>query len=237
VVTLSGSGGISYTWDNDVVNATPFSPVLSPVLGSNLYTVIGVDANGCENTATVTINLIPTPTTAFTATPLTGVVPLEVTFTNNSSSATTYSWDFGNGDSDVTSTPSSTNTIYTEPGEFTVVLVSDNGLCSSSDTTVIVVLNLPLTFNLPNIFTPNGDNSNDIMHLSLMNAKRVYVEIINRWGVQVGIIDSIDPNEGWRGLDMKSNKPVTEGVYFYNYEIEGVNGELISGHQFIHLKR
>ena len=232
-VTLSGTGAVSYTWDNGVVNETPFTPGI----GSNVYTVTGVDANGCVNTAAVTVNVVPAPIADFTATPLTGAVPLNVTFTNNSSNGTTYTWDFGNGDSDVTSSPITTNTTYTEPGEYSVVLVADNGLCSSTATTLIITLNLPLSFNLPNIFTPNNDNSNDIMHFSIVNAKRVNVEILNRWGVQVGVIDSVDPNNGWKGLDMKTGKPVSDGVYFYKYEIEDLNGEVLSGHHFIHIKR
>ena len=232
-VTLSGTGAVSYTWDNGVVNGTPFTPGI----GSNVYTVTGVDANGCVNTAAVTVNVVPAPIADFTATPLTGAVPLNVTFTNNSSNGTTYTWDFGNGDSDVTSSPITTNTTYTEPGEYSVVLVTNNGLCSSTATTLIITLNLPLSYNLPNIFTPNNDNSNDIMHLSIVNAKRVNVEILNRWGVQVGVIDSVDPNNGWKGLDMKTGKPVSDGVYFYKYEIEDLNGEVLSGHHFIHIKR
>ena len=232
-VTLSGSGGVSYTWDNGVTNGVPFSPSS----GSVVYTVTGTDANGCSNTATVTVDVIPSPIAAFTATPMTGSSPLSVVFTNNSSNGTTYSWDFGNDDSDVTSTPSNVGTTYTEPGEYLVVLLVDNGLCSASASAVITVLNLPLSFTLPNIFTPNEDGSNDIMHLNLVNAERVYIEIFNRWGNQVGVIDSVDPADGWNGIDMKSGEPVSEGVYFYTYEIEDMNGEKIIGHQFIHVSR
>ena len=232
-VTLSGSGGVAYIWDNGVTDGTPFTPSV----GNVVYTVTGTDANGCVNTATVTVTVLPNPTADFTATPSSGQSPLTVLFTNNSSNGTTYTWDFGNGDSDMTATPTDVGSTFTEPGVYIVVLVVDNGLCSSTTSTTITVEDLPLLFNLPNIFTPNGDGSNDIMHLSLFNAERVYVEIFNRWGNQVGMIDSVDPLDGWSGLDMKSGEPVSEGVYFYTYEIEDLNGELITGHQFVHLKR
>jgi hypothetical protein len=49
-VTLSGSGGVSYMWNNDVVNGVAFSPTQS-----NTYTVTGTDGNGCTNTDQVTI--------------------------------------------------------------------------------------------------------------------------------------------------------------------------------------
>lgn len=49
-VTLNGSGGVSYVWDNDVVNGVSFSPSQS-----NTYTVTGTDGNGCTNSDQLTI--------------------------------------------------------------------------------------------------------------------------------------------------------------------------------------
>ncbi len=49
-VTLSGSGALSYSWDNGVINGVPFTPV-----ASDTYTVTGTDANGCSNTDQVSV--------------------------------------------------------------------------------------------------------------------------------------------------------------------------------------
>ncbi|WP_157514466.1 LamG-like jellyroll fold domain-containing protein, partial [Mangrovimonas sp. TPBH4] len=56
-VTLFGSGASTYTWDQGVFNNVPFSPA-----STQTYTVTGTDANGCQNTATVTITVNPLPT-------------------------------------------------------------------------------------------------------------------------------------------------------------------------------
>ena len=232
-VTLTGSGGVSYAWDNGVTDGVAFTPSV----GNTIYTVTGTDANGCVNTATVSVDVLPNPTASFTANPPSGSSPLSVVFVNNSLNGTTFTWDFGNGDSDATGTPIDVSSTYTDPGEYIVVLVVDNGLCSSTSSVIVTVEDLPLSFNLPNVFTPNEDGSNDIFHLSLFNAERVYVEIFNRWGNQVGVIDSVDPLDGWNGLDMKLGNPASEGVYFYTYEIEDLNGEITTGHHFIHLTR
>ncbi len=53
MVTLNGAGAATYTWDNSVVDGTAFTPPS----GSTTYTVIGVDANGCSNTATIVLNV------------------------------------------------------------------------------------------------------------------------------------------------------------------------------------
>lgn len=60
-VILSGSGAVSYTWNNGVINSTSFAPTTTAT-----YTVTGVGANGCSNTdqVVVTVNPIPTAPTA-----------------------------------------------------------------------------------------------------------------------------------------------------------------------------
>ncbi len=54
-VTLSGAGATNYVWDNGVVNGVPF--VQPP--GIVTYTVIGTDANGCQNTDQVEVTVAP----------------------------------------------------------------------------------------------------------------------------------------------------------------------------------
>jgi hypothetical protein len=53
---LFGSGTISYSWNNGVVNQQYFSPT-----STNTYTVIGMDANNCMSMdqISVTVNLLP----------------------------------------------------------------------------------------------------------------------------------------------------------------------------------
>ena len=54
--TLTGSGGVSYTWDNGVTNNLAFNP-----LTTTTYTVTGTDLNGCIGTdqMTLTVNANP----------------------------------------------------------------------------------------------------------------------------------------------------------------------------------
>ena len=52
-VTLSGFGGVEYTWNNGVINGQPFSPNQTTT-----YTVTGTDVNGCVNTNDVTVTVI-----------------------------------------------------------------------------------------------------------------------------------------------------------------------------------
>ncbi|MCB9000949.1 MAG: T9SS type A sorting domain-containing protein [Bacteroidales bacterium] len=55
-VTLTGSGAVSYSWDNDVTDGIEFYPS-----ATDTYTVTGTDANGCINTDQITITVNPSP--------------------------------------------------------------------------------------------------------------------------------------------------------------------------------
>jgi PKD repeat protein len=64
-----------------------------------------------------------TPVAGFTGSPLQGTAPLEVAFTNESSDADNYLWDFGDGS---TSTEESPTHTYNTDGTFTVTLTASN---------------------------------------------------------------------------------------------------------------
>lgn len=233
-ITFNATGnGVTYTWDNGVNNGDSFTPPM----GNNTYTVTVTDANGCQNTGTLDVNVLPQPIVAFTANPTTGTPPLMVTFTDNSSNGTSYSWNFGNGNNSNSGTPDNYTQEYEEVGTYTATLSVNNGICKNSSSVTIEVVFLEMSYVIPNIFTPNGDGSNDKLHFSLVNAESISVEVVNRWGNLVGIINSVDSNDGWDGLDFNSGTAVPEGVYFYHYEIVGLNGEVVTGHSFVHLKR
>lgn len=61
-VTLAGSGADTYIWDNNVTDNTSFSAPST----TTTYTVTGTDANGCENTDQVTVNVNALPTVSYT---------------------------------------------------------------------------------------------------------------------------------------------------------------------------
>ncbi|WP_271783539.1 glycoside hydrolase family 48 protein [Aquimarina algiphila] len=83
-----------------------------------------------------------TPTASFTATPETGVSPLEVSFDASASSdpngdAITYSWDFGNGETSTLATPKVT---FTEIKTYTVTLTVSDGTNISTPVTKDIVV-------------------------------------------------------------------------------------------------
>lgn len=62
--TLTGSGAnAGYTWSNGVQDGVAFAPS-----ATTTYNVIGIDSNGCENSASIVITVNPLPTVNLTAT-------------------------------------------------------------------------------------------------------------------------------------------------------------------------
>ncbi len=124
--TLNATGGLSYSWDNGVSDGISFTPI-----GTQTYTVVGQDANGCQNSdaVTVTVNTLPT----IIAPNFYSICQGEST-TLTATGGVSYTWDNGvsNG---VAFTPSVFAT-------YTVVGVDGNG-CQNNDTVSIAINNLP----------------------------------------------------------------------------------------------
>lgn len=71
----------------------------------------------------------------------TGCVPFTVQFTNNSINATSYQWNFGDGNTSTSAAPSHT---YTAPGTYYAKLTAFNpAACNEEDTMTIIIYVLP----------------------------------------------------------------------------------------------
>jgi gliding motility-associated-like protein len=72
------------------------------------------------------------------------------------------------------------------------------------------------TYELPNVFTPNGDGINDVFQSYYPKdgvPRTVNMQIFNRWGKLV--FKTEDPDINWDGRDIGSKRFVPTGVYYY----------------------
>ncbi len=104
--TFYGIGASSYTWSPFVPNSVP----MTHYYGEPTYTVIGSDANGCINTATVYLTVVQNPTISVSGKTLTC---LNKPNTLTASGATTYTWQPGSVISNSINAQPSANTTYT----------------------------------------------------------------------------------------------------------------------------
>ncbi|WP_343634474.1 gliding motility-associated C-terminal domain-containing protein [Fluviicola sp.] len=228
-VTLSGSGAQTYVWNNGVTNGVSFTPG-----STQTYTVTGTDINGCVNTDQVTVTIVTYPAASVSADVTEGFPALTVNFDNNSTNASTYHWNFGDGSQWNVSSTAGQQHEYANPGDYIVILTASNGSCSDTDTVLITVNPLPdPIIVVPNIFTPNGDHNNDTFFITASYVKSVRVQIVNRWGDRMYDYDNV---QGYWDGTVNGNL-ASDGVYFFTYVIEGLNGTILSGQGNIQLAR
>jgi gliding motility-associated-like protein len=102
--SLSVSGGISYLWSSSPFDSsltgqqTLANLVVHPSV-TTVYTVTGTNNLTCTNSASVTVNLKPTPMASFSINPTETCVGhiVNITFNGTSGYNETYNWDFAGG--------------------------------------------------------------------------------------------------------------------------------------------
>ncbi len=117
-----------------------------------LLSLIAFIAFGCKKKDEVK----PLPTVDFSYSPVNPIAPGTVTFTNQSQNATTYLWNFGNGQ---TSTLANPSVNYTTGGIFSVTLSATGDGGTSTATKNITVTGTPtadFTFNPQNARAPTA---------------------------------------------------------------------------------
>lgn len=73
-------------------------------------------------------------------------------------------------------------------------------------------------FELPNIFSPNGDNANDVFKaIKVRQIKEIDLHVFDRWGNLV--YETKDPYFQWNGISRQSKQLVSEGTFFYTCDV------------------
>ncbi len=200
-----GTSPFTYLWSNGQTTQTA-----TGLLPGN-YTVVVTDANGCTSSQVVAVTQILGVNAAATANPPSGFVPLPVNFLNGSTGGTNYIWNFGDG-SPLSNAQNPSHT-YGAPGIYTVMLIVYNNNSSCADTIYLtVIVNQEISVIMPNIFTPNSDNLNDLLIPIIIGLKSADVTIYNRWGNLIANWDALAI--GWDGKG-KNGELVSNGTYYY----------------------
>jgi len=216
VTVTGGTPGYTYQWYN---GSTPMPgdtlPYLSNV-GSGTYSVLVTDANNCPaigGVSSFTVSSMAV-TASYTPNVTQGSAPLSVTFTNGSTGATGYTWNFGSTATD----PSYTfNTV----GTYTVVMIATNGTCTDSAYSIIII-DVATSIVIPNVFSPNGDGMNDEFFIKAIGMQSLTCNIFNRWGQKVFTLTG--PNQTWDGT-LNNGLVAAEGTYFFILDALGNDGK------------
>ncbi|HRP89352.1 MAG TPA: PKD domain-containing protein [Edaphocola sp.] len=225
---LNACDQTAFNFSSNATNATAYSWSFGDGTGSSspnpshtylqpgIYTVTLTVSNpaSCNKTDMVstTITVNPIPTADFTVMPVVAETNKPFTFTNNSTGATTYSWDFGDG-----THSSDINPIheYKKTGRFHVCLTASNQYgCSSVLCKDIDAIVQPLAA-VPTGFSPNGDGNNDVLYVRGYGIETMSLKIFNRWGEL--IFETINQDIGWDGT--YKGKPQEMEAYAYVLDV------------------
>lgn len=219
VTMATGQSPFQYSWEDSQGVVVGSNDSLTNVV-PGAYTLEITDSNGCTITAgTFIVNATPPVVAQFTTDTLIGETPLTINFTNASTGAATYLWQFGTGDSSTVASPVYT---YVPLGQSEVCLtaISATGCIDTACAFVDVYLNS--VFIIPNVFTPNNDNVNDIFMVKGVGLIKMDAEIYNRWGQKE--YEWHTTNGGWDGRTT-AGLNASDGTYYYVIKATGVDGK------------
>ncbi len=174
------------------------------------YVTVTDTVNKCtsvnRDSVTVEINSL---NASFTTNVTNGFTPLTVSFTNTSTNAMSYSWYFLDGEISNETDPSH---IFKKEGNYKVYLIANNGACADTAYDGEIDVKIASFIEIPDIFTPNNDDKNDVFNVKAAGLNSLDCKIFNRWGILIYEWDQL--NGGWDGLSM-SGTEVPDGIYFY----------------------
>lgn len=184
----------------------------SILISKNEYTAVAVE---CHPTSIVGIrtalneNDRPKNTTD-----IGGSAPLEMTFSSNANLPVTefYKWEIykdGAAEPYITHNDENINNTFTGHGTYKVKITVSNNYCSNADSITVTVSESYI--KAPNVFTPNGDGTNDEFRVAYKSIISFEAWVFNRWGRQV--YHWTDPQKGWDGNI--NGRKATPGAYFY----------------------
>ena len=181
------------------------------------------------------IEIEPSPVAAFEYSPdKLDVFNPYTEFTDQSSGADRWYWNFNNQATSIQQNPSFT---FRDTGLQEVILVVTHPSGCIDSLVQFIDVEPVTTFFFPNAFTPNSDSVNDIFKGEgyIDGLKSYSMQIWNRWGEQ--IFESNNPADGWNGLKNNSGRMAPPGVYMYLVSYVGPRGEQNDLQGFITLIR
>jgi len=213
-------GTATYFWNpttspasGAVVNASPNA--------TTTYTVTGTDGNDCKNEAAVLVAVaIPAQVTT---SPDVSIIAGSSTMLSATNGGLSYTWspDFGL-DCYTCRNPTASPTVTTF---YTVTMIDANGCSSPAMVTVEVGILCGEIF-IPDAFSPNGDEQNDILYVGIPVAcmRGMIFKIYDRWGNTV--FESYDPTVGWDGK--YKGKELDDAVFVYYLRASLTDGTSIN---------
>lgn len=216
-------GGTSFLWTfgDDGSTSTDIYPVHTFTQpGTHTVTLHAEDPTTCNlrHDTSMQIVILPPPVAAFSFQPNKPVENTPTTFTNESTGASSYWWDFGDGN---TSTEVNPTYQYFKTGTYQVCLIATTPFgCQDTVCHEVSAIVNPL-FDVPTAFSPNGDGINDKWEIKGFGIVKYDMKVFNRWGQLM--FQSNDQKLGWDGRFNGAVQPMDAYAFVLNIEFSDGN--------------
>jgi gliding motility-associated-like protein len=223
-LTFSENSGTNYNgsffWDfGDGTTSNYTMPSHTYIASGNFNVDLTVtSAAGCVNSASTVsqITLYKPAVADFTSEAIDGTtISPEYRFMNQSSNASSYSWDFDDGSG---STVASPQHVYASKGDYLVTLIAVSADGCRDTLQKQVEIKPVFTLYIPNAFTPDGNNINDFFTPKGDEITEFKMMIFDRWGEM--IFQTNDIQTGWDGTANNGTKVAEDGVYVYKIGVK-----------------
>lgn len=222
-ITNNSVGGTNFSWDfNNGQTSNVYSPIDQTYSTAGFKTiklVVSENSPGCNisDNITKTLLVLSAPDARFDFSPKPSIENTPFSFINQSTGASRYSWNFGDG---VTSTLTQPIHQYSKSFTFDVLLTAYNSFGCSAVYTLPVSPIVTELLEIPNAFTPNDDGKNDVFLPKIFGIDDMNLKIYNRFGQLV--FESYNPSFGWDGKFQGAPQPID--VYAYTLIVKFADG-------------
>ena len=222
-ITNNSVGGTNFSWDfNNGQTSNVYSPIDQTYSTAGVKTiklVVSENSPGCNisDNITKTLVVLSAPDARFDFSPKPSIENTPFSFINQSTGASRYSWNFGDG---VTSTLTQPIHQYSKSFTFDVSLTAYNSFGCSAVYTLPVSPIVTELLEIPNAFTPNDDGKNDVFLPKIFGIDDMNLKIYNRFGQLV--FESYNPSFGWDGKFQGAPQPID--VYAYTLIVKFADG-------------
>lgn len=202
-------------WSNQLNTAYTF------YAGTHDGLLIAVSPLGCNDTIAMPdfANVMSSPNADFDVTlDVSSGSLFNFNFTNNTTNATSYIWNFGDATTDTVTNPYH---IYPSYGSFPVLLTAYNQNGCSDTALKIVNVIIPKNVFIPNTITPNGDGMNETLKVYGLGIADYKLKVFNRLGELV--FDGTDSRAHWDGT--YKGQPLNIATFVYLAEVEFLDGQ------------
>lgn len=219
-ISMKDNDPYSYYWDI----APPFTGDSLVAAVGNTYRLTATNLRtGCQSDTSVEIPGYQAIQAGFIANIqggekcVTNIFP-DLRIFNTGQGGTTGTWYWGDGTQE-TFDPNinPTHTYNGDQNYYKIKLVVLNAGGCIDSTELTICFRDTVVVYIPNTFTPNGDNRNEVFLPIANGANRYELAIFNRWGQK--LFETTDPKQGWDGRF--NGKDCPEGVYAYSLIYKG----------------